>query len=122
MSRAPALHLVLVAVLLLALAPPAAAAASSGPTVSHSLFDPLWQWLQSLRAADGGYIDPLGFKARAMMPRIATPRTSAGGAPHRSIAGAAGFSIDSFGGGGVSSRSIPSSIAGRSAEQRSARR
>jgi hypothetical protein len=121
MSRIPALRLVLAAVLLLALAAPAVAASSSSSAPSHDLFDPLWQWLQSLGAADGGYADPLGFKILAKVPRVDAPHTSWVGVPHRWGTETSGFSINASG-RGVSSGRVHGSVDERRASQSGAQR
>jgi hypothetical protein len=122
MSRAPALCLVLAALLLLALAAPVVAATSSSSVASHSLFDPLWQWLQRLGAADGGYVDPLGFKLLARAPRVDAPHTSSGGVPHRWDSEISGFSTDAPGRQSVSPGRVHGSVDRRRAAQPRAQR
>jgi hypothetical protein len=95
---------VLAAALLLAalavLAPPPATAAPLARSAPPGVVTQLWQWLQSLVAAEGGAIDPAGAKAVAAPRVIGAPR---GSVPWRSARAAEGSSIDPLGGKLVSS-------------------
>jgi hypothetical protein len=89
MSRTVAC-LVLPAVLLITLALPAIAATSEGTVTPRGTFDPLWHWLQVLRAADGGMVDPFGIKSVASPKGPTAPRVPVG-AHHRATAEAGGL-------------------------------
>jgi hypothetical protein len=94
---------VLFTALLLALAPSTVVAQSAAPN-THGVLGSFFQWLVALRAADGGYIDPAGFKEFTLPKDIVSPRIVRRGTPNWVADGSSGYTRSSR---------VPSTVAQR---------